>query len=323
MMNTRTLLLDSAERIFADHCDKPTLDRAEQGEFPDGLMALIRENGFQQLAMPESGVALEDALAVLKVAGRYALPLPLAEIVLANRWLGSDERFVSIGLTGSIEAETEVWEVPWGRRADLVIGVTGSGEAVLRSEFDVVTGHNMAGEPRDRIHGGRSERLNPNEDPFMLLALSRVMLMAGGLEKALSLSLSYVNEREQFGRPIARFQAIQHHMAVMAAEVAAAMRAADAALEGLGTERSVLEIAAAKARVGESVGVVAELAQQVHGAMGYTYEHQLHHTTRRLWSWRDEFGTESHWQKVLGRHVARVAAKSGANSIWAFIATRG
>ena len=48
-------------------------------------------------------------------------------------------------------------------------------------------------------------------------------------------------------------------------------------------------------RVGEAAGDGAAIAHQVHGAMGFTYEHSLHHFTRRLWAWREEFGNESFW----------------------------
>jgi alkylation response protein AidB-like acyl-CoA dehydrogenase len=112
-------------------------------------------------------------------------------------------------------------------------------------------------------------------------------------------------------------------MAVMAAEVAAAIRSAEAGLAGLGGERETDEIAQAKVRVGESVGVVAELAQQVHGAMGYTHEHRLHHCTRRLWAWRDEYGTEQEWQERLGRRIARLADDQGIDAVWQFVASRG
>lgn len=317
-METRTLLLDTAEKMFADHCDKPLLDAAELGRFPDGLLNVIRESGFQQLAMASSGVDLADALAVLKVAGRHALPLPLAEMVLGNRWLGRDDQLVSIGIgdgQGAID-------VPWGRRADSVIALAPDGTAYLLQDLVVTAGVNLAGEPRDRLSAGRSERLEIGEDALTLLALTRVVMMAGGLERALELSLAYVGEREQFGRPIARFQAIQHHMAVMAAETAAAIRAADAALAGLGTERAVDEVAVGKSRVGEAVGVVVELAHQVHGAMGYTHEHRLHHTTRRLWAWRDEYGTERQWQQRLGERLTRLVAGQGPDALWSFIATR-
>jgi len=69
---------------------------------------------------------------------------------------------------------------------------------------------------------------------------------------------------------------------------------------------------AAKIRAGEAAGKVAEIAHQVHGAIGFTHEHSLHRLTPRLWSWRDEFGTESHWSRELGRAVLA----SGADALW-------
>ncbi|NJN51833.1 MAG: hypothetical protein HC809_08730 [Gammaproteobacteria bacterium] len=74
-------------------------------------------------------------------------------------------------------------------------------------------------------------------------------------------------------------------------------------------------VAAAKARVGEAAGIVAEIAHQVHGAMGYTHEHRLHHFTRRLLAWRDEYGRETYWQARLGHEVARL----GADCTWKFV----
>jgi acyl-CoA dehydrogenase len=309
-----TLLLDTATRIFADHCDKGLLDAAERGEFPELLFSLICENGFQGLATAASELPLRDSFQVMKVAGRFALPLPLPELLLGNRWLARDDQLVAIGIAD----ESGASNVSWGRRADVVLAVNETGVVRLIGELDVNQGRNLAGEPRDQISSDSVENLALEEDAYHLLALSRVMLMSGALERVLEMSLQYVGEREQFGRPISKFQAIQHHMAVMAAEVAAAVRAADAAVEAIDGDRFVMEVAAAKSRVGESVGVVCELAQQVHGAMGFTYEHQLHHFTRRLWAWRDEYGTERYWQRVLGAHVANL----GADALWGFIATR-
>jgi acyl-CoA dehydrogenase len=53
----------------------------------------------------------------------------------------------------------------------------------------------------------------------------------------------------------------------------------------------------------------------VHGAIGFTYEHSLHFFTKRLWSWRDEFGNEAEWNLLVGRHMAR----AGADRLWAEI----
>ena len=71
-------------------------------------------------------------------------------------------------------------------------------------------------------------------------------------------------------------------------------------------------------RGGEAAGTGAAIAHQVHGAMGFTYEHSLHHATRRLWSWREEFGNEAVWAARLGRMVA----ERGADGLWPFITAR-
>ena len=136
--------------------------------------------------------------------------------------------------------------------------------------------------------------------------------MAGALEASLALAVQYANDRVQFGRPIGKFQAIQHLLAVLAGQVAASSAAADAAVEASGSAADEFMVAVAKARIGEAAGKSAEIAHQVHGAMGFTREHNLHYVTRRLWSWRDEFGNESHWQVRLGRMVAA----KGADALW-------
>jgi alkylation response protein AidB-like acyl-CoA dehydrogenase len=127
-------------------------------------------------------------------------------------------------------------------------------------------------------------------------------------------------DRVQFGRPIAKFQAVQHNRAQLAGEVAAAGAAADGASQaianhGVGDETTEAEVAIAKIRVGEAAGNGAAIAHQVHGAMGFTYEHSLHQATRRLWSWREEFGNEAHWAELLGHMVAA----RGADALWPFV----
>ena len=75
------------------------------------------------------------------------------------------------------------------------------------------------------------------------------------------------------------------------------------------------QVAIAKVRVGEAAGAGAAIAHQVHGAMGFTYEHTLHHSTRRLWAWREEFGNETLWAERLGGMVAA----RGADELWPFV----
>ena len=128
------------------------------------------------------------------------------------------------------------------------------------------------------------------------------------MEQVLDMTVGYAGNRVQFGRPLARFQAIQHHLAEMAGEAAATGAAVDAAAQAPNT----FAFGAAKARASQAAGTVARLAHQVHGAIGYTAEHDLHVWTKRLWAWRDECGNEAHWWQVLGAEAAR----RGGAALW-------
>ncbi|MBT8115024.1 MAG: acyl-CoA/acyl-ACP dehydrogenase [Arenicella sp.] len=307
------IMVESTERIFSDTVDKKLLDAVESGEFPQQLWKLICENGFHLLATTDSGADLADAFAVLRVAGRYAVPIPLAEVLLGNRWLdGSDDNLISIGERSGDRTLT----VPWAQQAARCLAVTPDNRVFEISDYQSTSGRNIAFEPRDTLSGNFTE-IKTDDDAYELMALSRLSLASGALNRVLELTIQYVGEREQFGRPIAKFQAVQHNLAVAAAEVAAATRACDGAVEAIGEERFVLEVAAGKGRVGEAITVVTEIVHQLHGAMGFTHEHQLHHFTRRLWSWREEFGGESYWQSRLGHHLHSL----GADSVWDFIAS--
>jgi len=325
-MDTRQLIIDTAEKIFADHCQKNLLDSAEQGTFPQDLWEKIVENGFHQLGSAGSGTDAADLYAFLKVCGRFSVPLPMAEVLLSNQWLASEASettesgsdFTSIGRLN----DTSINQVPWGRKATKVLGVAADSHKVLVMDAPSINeqGNNLAGEAHDTfLLAGTEREIELEDSPFAQMALARTNLMAGGLQATLDLGLQFASERSQFGRSISKFQAIQHSLAVVAAEVAAAQRAADAAVDALGTDRFIDEVSASKARVGEAVGIVAEQVHQVHGAMGFTYEHRLHHFTRRLWAWRDEWGNEFYWQAVLGSRLAAM----GADKVWGYIATRG
>jgi len=188
----------------------------------------------------------------------------------------------------------------------------------------VTPGLNLAGEPRDTLafEAAPVERagfLPAGFDADTLAGLgawTRAVLMAGAMERALEIAVGYANDRVQFGRPIAKLQAIQHQLALLAEEVAASTVAARLATEHLAGEAAFLAVAAAKVRCGEAAGKVAEYAHQTLGAIGFTQEHTLHHLTRRLWSWRDEYGRESDWSLALGRFVA----DGGGDGLWPLIA---
>ena len=279
------------------------------GSFRNGFGRCCARRGCILVGTKDSGTGLADILGLLKVAGRHAVPLPLAEVWVAGSVLGGED---TEGLT--VVADDGL-VAAWGRRAERVLTLDGR----LATGFSVENGGNLAGEPRDCIRVDAATEIDlPGEMPE-LMATTRAALAAGALERTLELAIEYATTRSQFGRAISRFQAIQHQLAVLAGEVAAAVRACDGAIEALDGDGFGTQAAAAKARVGEACGIAAEIAHQVHGAMGFTHEHTLHHFTRRLWSWRDEFGNEAYWQRRLGERLAA----TGADGLWDFIAREG
>jgi acyl-CoA dehydrogenase len=84
-----------------------------------------------------------------------------------------------------------------------------------------------------------------------------------------------------------------------------------------GLAAAAFEIGCAKITVGEAATRGAAIAHQVFAAMGITEEHQLHHFTRRLWSWREEGGSEAFWAKRIGQE-----AQALPGALWPFITAR-
>ena len=150
-----------------------------------------------------------------------------------------------------------------------------------------------------------------------------VSLMAGAMGQALALSIEHVNTRQQFGRPLGKFQAVQQSLAVMACEVRA-VEAAAAALAarldavGLDVAAADFEIAAAKLRANRAVGVVTAIAHQAHGAIGFTREYELSRVTIPLMRWRGAHGNDAYWAQLLGRQVAEF----GGKGLWEALTAR-
>jgi acyl-CoA dehydrogenase len=336
MSETSALLRDAAHRLFGEHVTPEILKAAEQGVWPERLWNAIDEAGFLDvLAEPETPISeqLAHASILLKVAGRHLAPVPLAETIavrmlLAARDLDIPQGPLSFGL---IAGHTHVHgdhshvagvasRVPYARHAKaLLLATADANDGVLLAtrRLKLKEGKNIAGEPRDDLDlsdtaGATVEGISGGTLIAMGAAF-RAAQIAGALERVLLQTVDYARTRVQFGKPIAAFQAIQQQLAVLAGQVAAASMAADAAIADLASpDRLTRSAAFAKIRCGEAAGIAASIAHQVHGAIGITYEHSLHFATRRLWSWRAEFGSEAQWSEHIGRDVA----EAGADSFW-------
>jgi acyl-CoA dehydrogenase len=351
MSETRDLVREAAERLFEKHCSAETMRRADGGEFPQALWRALADAGYAAALVPESaggaGLEMADALSLLISAGRHAVPAPLAETMLAG-WLLSGAGLpipegpltvapVREGERLRARREGATWRidgtatrVPWGRQCG-AIAVLAEGEGknlvalVSAADVEFRNGHNVAGEPRDELvfSGAKSQQagVSPHSDGALraLGAVMRSAQMAGALQSVLEMTVQYAQERVQFGRPIGRFQAVQQNLAVLAGQAAAATAAAEAAIDVAARDLNSPAVAAAKIRAGEAAGIGAAIAHQMHGAIGFTHEHRLHYSTRRLWSWRDEFGNEAYWARRLGGAVAA----AGADQLWTGITAAG
>jgi acyl-CoA dehydrogenase len=125
-------------------------------------------------------------------------------------------------------------------------------------------------------------------------------------------------ERKQFGRAIGQFQAVQQQLALFAADVAAVACATRGACRAASRGDAGFQIAAAKLRANQAIGLATACAHQVHGAIGFTWDHPLHHATQRLWSWRSELGNDRYWSERLGASVA----ERGAANFWSDLTAR-
>ncbi|MET0371626.1 MAG: acyl-CoA dehydrogenase family protein, partial [Sphingobium sp.] len=262
-MSDGDMLIEAADRLFGDLIDDSAMRRARGGGWLGEAWDAIAGMGLPLALVEETaggfGIAVEDALALVRLAGRHALPLPLGETMLANRALGAaglplaDGAAALIdgsGLTiagGRIAGTAE--RVPWARDiATLVVVADGRTFRIGAGCAVAEKGTNLAQMPRDTLSinaacdiAGATSGL----PPLLAGAAIRSIQIAGALERVLDLTVSFVSERVQFGRSLSKFQAVQHDLARLGGEVAAAGAAADMAVEALAGDpaRATLPIA--------------------------------------------------------------------------------
>lgn len=333
----RDILEDSIQRLLADHVTPALLRESELGTVPQALWSLIENNGFTLALVRESaggsGLAWADAYPLVVASGQHALPLPLPETLLAA-WLldqagievpGGPITVADTTGTAGVSATSSHGRwlldgvlplVPWGRSADHGV-VEVQIEGVLHLALVALAGLprrddlNLARESRDNIelHESPAVAVAPiprtlGRSPIRLYgAMLRCAQMGGAMERLVQQSIQYAGERVQFGKPIGKFQAIQQQLAVLGCESAATAAGAAFAFDQASSETAPLAIAAAKVRASEAAGKAASIAHATHGAIGFTYEHSLHFLTRRLWSWRSEFGHHGWWSRRIGAAV--------------------
>lgn len=353
-MDSENIVIQTAERIFADLADSQTIINTRTDSWKAQVWEALEASGLTLTWVSEAqggaGAGLDDGFGVLRAAGRAAFSMPLAETMLAG-WLLSQGGIQSpSGAMSVAPAQPQdriildaggllngiVRRVAFAREASHLAVIAEAPDGTMIALVDmkscqVSSAENLAGEASDTIKLVEAKPLSVapaphgfDADSLLLMgAAVRAQQMAGALETMLALSVRYSTERIAFEKQISKFQAVQHNLARLSGETAAAVAAACSAAEAVMTgslsdDAGVLEIAAAKIRCSEAAERGTGIAHQVHGAIGFTDEHVLHRLTLRALGWRDDFGNESYWSVRLGEFVA----SRGAEELWPLVASR-
>ncbi len=262
--------------LLAAHCAPAVVRAVEAGDSPraaQDLWQAISDSGFANAMVPEdqggAGLSLAQAFPLFELCGRFVVPLPLAETLLARAWAARRG-------------------IEW---PDACVGLEWVAAAA-------------------QLNGNVNAQVNTAASPDVRAMQAAVVAaqMGGALQRVLEMTLQYANERQQFGRALGKFQAIQHQLAQMAEHCLAAHMAAqigcasapDSSTEAPAFMPNRLNAGIAKARASEAAVVVADLAHSIHGAIGFTEVFDLQLFTRRLHAWRQTAGAESYWHREIG-----------------------
>ena len=336
MPDESNLLQLTANRVFADHVSPRVLAAAEAGTWPAAAWAEIEAAGLTRALLPEAaggyGVEPAEALSILAVAGAHAVPLPLAETMLAG-WLlagagldmpdgplsvapvrATDSLALTARAGGGWHLSGTVRRVPWGRNVAALAVVAMHRAApmvalVPAGAWTLEPAHNLALEPRDTLHIAAdlpAEAVAPaGVEAAHLRAMGAAMRsqqMAGALGKLVESCTQYALDRVQFGRPIGKFQAIRHKIADMATKIEASKQFTySVAWRVNNGEYPVREISMAKLLSAQMACEVADQVIQIHGGYGYMKEYEVERAYRDLRLNRIGAGTDEVMLEVIGR----------------------
>jgi acyl-CoA dehydrogenase len=290
--------------------------------FDEALWRNLEDTGLARLTGSQDAGPSEAAI-VLAGLARHAAAVPIAETDLLAAWLAGavdlpvpDSGPLTVAFADAVENAGRITGtargVPGPSGSVVVAARTANGLHVALIDGVPGDGHNLAGEPRGSIAfdiavgEARTIDVGLADELTRRGAWARCNQIVGALDAACGLTVAHTVERVQFGRPLSKFQAVQHALAAMAGEIeraraATALAVAAADDYGFGHPATDYAVTAAKVAVGRAVNPVTTIAHQLHGAIGVTVEHRLWLVTMRARSWVDEFGTTSSYARRLGR----------------------
>ncbi len=308
-------LAAAVREVLAAHCP-PELVRAaadDSGVRRGELWRHLADLGLFGLLGGDLGLTEVDAVLVFEELGRAAAPGPLLETafvapgllagvpVLADRWLAplADGKVaVSLSLLPdqyAVDADV----------AELCL-VSSGGDLRLGTELVEQPGVDSA-RRLFRVAAGPVVASGADVPGLLAAARARGALgtaaqLLGVTAHLLEASVAHAGRRRQFGRPIGQFQAVKHQLAdvLLALEFARPLVHRAAWTLSRDEPCAARDVSAAVACAIEAAELAARTALQVHGAIGYTTELDLHLWLRRVWSLRNSWGS-------AGWHRARVA----------------
>ncbi|MQP68293.1 acyl-CoA dehydrogenase [Niveispirillum sp. SYP-B3756] len=312
MNDDNSVLTDSFRRLVADIATPERTRTFEAAPALEPVWSALAASGFLDALVPEdcggAGLSLASVFPLVMILGEHAVSVPYAETMVARALLAANGQQAPDDAAIILAPPSPI--LPNGAAATHALVNDGERIALVR----------LVGVGEDPFRAGGATGIQIGDrlcdlpaDGFDLgLAAAGLAAaqMAGAMSRLLSMSLRYANERQQFGRPLGKFQAIQQQLSVMAEQVISVQVAARTAMSGHGF--NVAGVAAAKARANEATHLVNGIAHAVHGAIGATEEFDLQLYSRRLKQWQLAFGSESFWAGQLGR--LRILAGSATSA---------
>ncbi len=312
---------DTAKQFLASRF-KPDVVRelAEGDRYDDALWAEVSELGWSGIAIDEQyggqGLGMVELIVLCEELGFACAPLPFlanaaAGIVIEGA--GSDEQkqrylpgIASGESRGAIGDEEVVIDA---EAADVIVIFGADGPRLIPAAEATLEPLDLIDQTRrySRLTAGDGEPLEGDAGTAsdrMVVAVAAELVGIG--QRAMDMAVEYAKEREQFGRPIGAYQGVSHACAKMLYDVEEARSLTYAAAWAADAEPESLPLAAAmaKARASEAAWDVCKASIQVHGGIGFTWEHDLHFLLKRARADAQLFGT-------AGQHKERVAALSG------------
>jgi alkylation response protein AidB-like acyl-CoA dehydrogenase len=320
---------DAARDFFSKRADLRAVRKAVEAGYDPEVWAAIQQLGWTGMALPEEfggeGLGFVELAVVMEEAGYACLPAPFfsntaAGIMLAHagddaqrrQWLPGIASGDARGAVGTISTDGSaiVADADDARVLVLVDGDRAALVARADAELEPVKAMDIT-RPYFRVRAAQTTPLNGD----VAGALERVEIalsaeLVGVAQRGLDMAVAYAQHRTQFGRPIGAYQAVSHRCAEMLLAVESARSATYYAAWTVAGEPQRLPLAASVAKVsaGKAGWDVTAASLQVHGGIGFTWEHDLHFFLKRAAAGARLFGS-------VEAHRERVASLSGLGSL--------